>query len=193
MGLFEGPRYSLVSEAPEDGTPYLQGAFVMLDARSGDVLAWVGGRDYSHSQFDRVAQARRQPGSAFKPFVYAAALSQGWVLSQPLLDQPLQVRLPNGQIWKPRNFTGRYEGRITMRDALVRSKNVATVRLASAVGLDEVADLALRRGDRRAGLAGALAGAGVGHRLAPGADVRLYRLRHPGHGRGAPPHPESGG
>lgn len=146
MGLFEGPRYSLVSEAPEDGTPYLQGAFVMLDARSGDVLAWVGGRDYSHSQFDRVAQARRQPGSAFKPFVYAAALSQGWVLSQPLLDQPLQVRLPNGQIWKPRNFTGQYEGRISMRDALVRSKNVATVRLASAVGLKDVADLALDAG-----------------------------------------------
>ncbi len=146
MGLFEGPRYSLVSETPEDGTPYLQGAFVMLDARSGDVLSWVGGRDYAHSQFDRVAQARRQPGSAFKPFVYAAALSQGWVLSQPLLDQPLQVRMPDGQIWKPRNFTGRYEGRITMRDALVRSKNVATVRLASAVGLDEVADLALDAG-----------------------------------------------
>lgn len=143
MGLFEGPRYSLVSESPEDGTPYLQGAFVMLDARSGDVLSWVGGRDYAHSQFDRVAQARRQPGSAFKPFVYAAALSQGWALSQPLLDQPLRVRMPNGQIWKPRNFTGRYEGRISMRDALVRSKNVATVRLASAVGLDEVADLAL--------------------------------------------------
>lgn len=146
MGLFEGPRYSLVSEIAEDGTPYLQGAFVMLDARSGDVLAWVGGRDYAHSQFDRVAQARRQPGSAFKPFVYAAALSQGWTLSQPLLDQPLQVRMPDGQVWKPRNFTGRYEGRISMRDALVRSKNVATVRLASAVGLAGIADLAVDAG-----------------------------------------------
>jgi penicillin-binding protein 1A len=146
MGLFEGPRYSLVSELPQDGTPYLQGALVMLDARKGDVLAWVGGRDYAHSQFDRVAQARRQPGSAFKPFVYAAALARGWVLSQPLLDLPLQMRAPNGEIWRPRNFTSRYEGRITMRDALVRSKNVATVRLASAVGLGEVADLAREAG-----------------------------------------------
>lgn len=146
MGLLEGARYSLVSQPPMDGTPYLQGAFVMLDARTGDVLAWVGGRDYAHSQFDRVEQARRQPGSAFKPFVYAAALARGWVLSQPLLDQPLQIRMPNGQVWKPRNFTGRYEGRVSMRDALVRSKNVATVRLAGSLGLDRVVDLARNAG-----------------------------------------------
>jgi penicillin-binding protein 1A len=146
LGLFEGARYSLVSETPQDGTPYLQGAFVMLDARTGDVLAWVGGRDYAHSQFDRVEQARRQPGSAFKPFVYAAALARGWVLSQPLVDQPLQVKMPNGQIWKPRNFTNRYEGRVSMRDALVRSKNVATVRLARSLGLDRVVDLAKEAG-----------------------------------------------
>jgi penicillin-binding protein 1A len=146
MGLFEGPRYSLVTEAPREGTPYLQGALVMLDARNGDVLAWVGGRDYAHSQFDRVSQARRQPGSAFKPFVYATALTQGWALSQPLLDRPLQVRMPNGQIWRPRNFTGNYEGRVSLRDALVRSKNVATVRLASAVGLGEIARLAHEAG-----------------------------------------------
>jgi penicillin-binding protein 1A len=146
MGLFEGTRYSLVSETPEDGTPYLQGALVMLDARNGDVLAWVGGRDYAHSQFDRVAQARRQPGSAFKPFVYASALEHGWALSQPLLDEPLQVRLPTGEVWRPRNFTDSYDGRISLRDALVRSKNVATVRLATAVGLDEIADLARRTG-----------------------------------------------
>ena len=146
LGLFEGARYSLVSESPRDGTPYLQGAFVMLDARTGDVLAWVGGRDYAHSQFDRVEQARRQPGSAFKPFVYAAALARGWVLSQPLVDRPLQVKMPNGQVWKPRNFTGRYEGRVSMRDALVRSKNVATVRLAGSVGLGRVVDLAKEAG-----------------------------------------------
>ncbi|HEV2844271.1 MAG TPA: penicillin-binding transpeptidase domain-containing protein, partial [Thermoanaerobaculia bacterium] len=115
-------------------------------ARTGDVLAWVGGRDYAHSQFDRVEQARRQPGSAFKPFVYAAALARGWVLSQPLVDQPLQVKMPNGQIWKPRNFTGRYEGRVSMRDALVRSKNVATVRLAGSLGLERVVELAKEAG-----------------------------------------------
>jgi penicillin-binding protein 1A len=142
MGPFEGRRYSPTAEAPDDGTPYLQGAAVMLDAHDGDVLAWVGGRDYAHSQFDRVVQARRQPGSAFKPFVYASALAHGWVLSQPLVDEPLRVRMSNGQVWQPRNFTGRYDGEITMRDALVRSKNVATVRLADAVGLREVSALA---------------------------------------------------
>ncbi|HKI05424.1 MAG TPA: PBP1A family penicillin-binding protein [Thermoanaerobaculia bacterium] len=146
LGDFQGRRYTLASEPPADGTPYLQGAAVMLDARDGDVLAWVGGRDYSHSQFDRVVQARRQPGSAFKPFVYAAALAQGWALSQPLVDQPLRVKMPNGRFWTPKNFSGRYEGRVTVRDALVRSKNVATVRLADAVGYGEVSKLARQAG-----------------------------------------------
>jgi penicillin-binding protein 1A len=140
LGAFEGPRYSADSEPLPDGTSYIQGAVVVLGARNGDVLAWVGGRNFAHSQFDRAAQARRQPGSAFKPFVYAAALREGWALSQPLLDRPLSLRLADGRIWKPRNFTNQYEGEVTVRDALVRSKNVATVRLATAVGLGEVAE-----------------------------------------------------
>ena len=146
LGAFEGPRYTADAEPPPDGTRYLQGAVVLLDVRDGDVLAWVGGRNFSHSQFDRAALARRQPGSAFKPFVYAAALREGWALSQPLLDQPLALRLADGRIWKPRNFTNEYEGKVTVRDALVRSKNVATVRLATAVGLGEVAQAAERAG-----------------------------------------------
>ena len=146
LGPFQGPRYSPGAETAENGTSYLQGSAVMLDARDGDVLAWVGGRDFAQSQFDRVVQARRQPGSAFKPFVYAAALADGWVLSQPLLDQPVQVKMPNGQVWRPKNFSDRYEGRITMRDALVRSKNVPTVRLADAVGLRQVTEVARRAG-----------------------------------------------
>jgi penicillin-binding protein 1A len=141
-GAFDGPYYTSEAEPPADGTPYLQGAVVMMDARDGDVLAWVGGRDFAHSQFDRVVQARRQPGSAFKPFVYAAALRDGWALSQPLLDTPLRVKLSARDYWEPKNFTGEYDGSITMRDALVRSKNVATVRLADAVGLGEVSQLA---------------------------------------------------
>ncbi len=146
LGPFQGTRYSPDIQPPDGGTPYLQGAAVMLDAHDGDVLAWVGGRDFAHSQFDRVAQAHRQPGSAFKPFVYAAALADGWVLSQPLLDQPLRVKLSNGQSWQPKNFSDRYEGQITMREALVRSKNVPTVRLADAVGLREVTEMAHRAG-----------------------------------------------
>jgi penicillin-binding protein 1A len=146
LGGFQGPRYSALATPAADGTRYLQGAFVLLDARSGDVLAWVGGRNYAHSQFDRVSQARRQPGSAFKPFVYAAALKEGFVLSQPLVDRPLRVRLPGGRVWQPKNFSGRYEGQVTVRDALVRSKNVATVRLANAIGLGQVAGVARQAG-----------------------------------------------
>jgi penicillin-binding protein 1A len=149
LGRFQGPRYSPDSKPPASGTRYLQGAFVMLDARGGDVLAWVGGRSFAQSQFDRVASARRQVGSAFKPFVYAAALQDGFVLSQPLPDVPIRVRLADGQVWAPRNFTGRYEGAVTMRDALVRSKNVVTVRLADATGLGDVAGVARKAGIER--------------------------------------------
>jgi 1A family penicillin-binding protein len=149
LGAFQGNRYA-ADAADADlhpgGTSYLQGAAVMLDAHDGDVLAWVGGRDFAQSQFDRVVQARRQPGSAFKPFVYAAALADGWVLSQPLLDTPLQVKMPDGRLWQPKNFSDRYDGPITMRDALVRSKNVATVRLADAIGLQNVVQAAHRAG-----------------------------------------------
>ena len=150
LGPFRGERYAAAADLhdlqKQGGTSYLQGAAVMLDAHDGDVLAWVGGRDFAQSQFDRVVQARRQPGSAFKPFVYAAALADGWVLSQPLLDSPLQVRMPNGQLWQPKNFSDRYDGPITLRDALVRSKNVATVRLADAVGLPRVVAAAHKAG-----------------------------------------------
>src|SRR3954471_519445 len=146
LGAFDGDRYSAAAEEAAGGTKYLQGAAVILDAREGDVLAWVGGRDYAQSQFHRGVQARRQPGSAFKPFVYAAALAHGWVLSQPLVDLPLQVKMSGGQVWQPHNFSDRYEGQISMRDALVRSKNVATVRLADAVGLGEVSALARTAG-----------------------------------------------
>src|SRR3954452_4670862 len=146
LGGFQGPRYAPDAGVSAGGTPYLQGAAVMMDTHDGDVLAWVGGRDFSQSQFDRVMQARRQPGSAFKPFVYAAALADGFVLSQPLLDAPLKVRLSNGQVWQPKNFSEQYEGEISMRDALVRSKNVPTVRRADAVGLEAVTQVAPRVG-----------------------------------------------
>ncbi|MGH7961034.1 MAG: transglycosylase domain-containing protein [Candidatus Binatia bacterium] len=146
FGSFTGPRYTVASAPKGDGTPYLQGAVVMLGVQDGDVLAWVGGRDFRHSQFDRVARARRQAGSTFKPFVYAAALAGGYALSQPLSDDPLRMKLANGEVWEPRNFADRYDGQVTIRDALVRSKNVATVRLAGEVGYAKVAELAHRVG-----------------------------------------------
>jgi penicillin-binding protein 1A len=124
----------------------LQGAVVALEAASGDVLAWVGGRDYAASQFDRVSRARRQAGSAWKPFVYAAALARGIALSQPIADTPLVVPLAGGGTWEPRNYDGTFAGRVTLRQALAQSRNVPTVRLAEAVGYDRIAALAASDG-----------------------------------------------
>jgi 1A family penicillin-binding protein len=118
-------------------TPYLQGAAVVMDVRSGDVLALVGGRDFEDSRFNRATQAKRQPGSAFKPFVYAAAIQAGHPPSMVLQDAPYRL-VQDGRVWEPRNYDGSYAGDITMRTALVRSQNIATVRLAEQVGLDRV-------------------------------------------------------
>ncbi len=145
-GHFGGRRYAPGSFGDDEGTDYLQGAVVFMAARSGDVLAWVGGRDFRHSRFDRVAQARRQLGSAFKPFVYATALADGIPPTRRLSDRPLAIRLSRDDVWRPRNFGGSYLPAVTLRDALVESRNVATVRLAEAIGIDSVAALAERAG-----------------------------------------------
>ena len=108
-----------------------QGAIVAIDPRTGDVRAMVGGRDYLESQFNRAVAARRQPGSAFKPFVYAAALEAGWPVSALVQDVPQRF----GD-YQPRNFGGRYWGPVTMKQALVMSLNAGTVWLASRVGID---------------------------------------------------------
>jgi penicillin-binding protein 1A len=142
LGAFHGPRYSAAMDAGDEQTTYLQGAVVAVEVETGDVLAWVGGRDFRHSHFDRVKQARRQAGSAFKPFVYAAALQSGRALNHVLVDEPLRIRIDNRRAWEPRNFDGAFEGRVTLRDALVRSRNVPTVRLAQDVGISRVQRLA---------------------------------------------------
>jgi penicillin-binding protein 1A len=143
LGAFKGPLYA---PGPPTGAPYLQGAVVVMDARGGDVLAWLGGRDSGQSQFDRVASARRLAGSAFKPFVYAAAFGRGYALSQPLVDEPFALALSDGSVWQPRNFGDSYDGHVSLRQALAASKNVPTVHLAEAVGRPVVASLAGRAG-----------------------------------------------
>jgi 1A family penicillin-binding protein len=149
LGRFTGPKYSAaVDPTTESGTPYLQGAVVSLEVGTGDVLAWIGGRDFSQSRFDRVKSSQRQTGSAFKPFVYAAALREGHFLSERISDEPIQVRLDRNRTWEPQNYDREYEGIVTMRDALVRSKNIPTVRLALEVGLGDVAKLAHQAGIR---------------------------------------------
>jgi 1A family penicillin-binding protein len=146
-GRYRGPRYS--ASTPPDAAPeYVQGAIVMMDAATGDVRALVGGRDFSQSRFDRATQARRQPGSAFKPFVFAAALGDGYAPSQLVSDSVLRLDLPGGEVWEPRNMDGEFEGLVSVRDALVRSRNIPTIRLAADVGLNQVTRTARRAGIR---------------------------------------------
>ena len=114
-----------------------QGAIVAIDPRTGDVKAMVGGRDYLESQFNRAVSARSQPGSAFKPFVFAAALEQGWAMNAIVQDVPRRFA-----DYEPRNFADRYWGAVTMKHALVMSLNVGSVWLASQVGIDRALGLA---------------------------------------------------
>jgi penicillin-binding protein 1B len=120
----------------------LQAALIAVDPRTGRVRALVGGRDYQESQFNRAVFARRQPGSAFKPFVYLTALrpdNRGAVFTAAsmLEDSPLIMRVGNDD-WSPRNYEERYEGQVTVRRALERSLNSATIRMAESVGLPAV-------------------------------------------------------
>jgi penicillin-binding protein 1A len=112
----------------------VQGAMVALDPRTGDIRALVGGRTHVRGSFNRAVRSRRQPGSAFKPFVYAAALQAGLTPASVFEDEPVFVDQGNGDIWTPANFDEDYDGRMTMRRALMRSSNAVTVRVSRAVG-----------------------------------------------------------
>ncbi len=127
-------------------TPYLQGAFVAMDPRTGSVRAMVGGRDYADSKFNRAAQALRQPGSTFKPLVYADAIQNGHTTSEALDDSPISVAQAGGGTWSPQNFDGRSMGYIPLRRALYLSRNQATVRLGMSLGESSVAAMAKRFG-----------------------------------------------
>ncbi len=136
------------SKAAAD-SPHLEGALVALDPATGAIRAMVGGLDYSRSQFNRVIQGRRQPGSAFKPFVYGAALERGFSPTDRLDDYPVTYTIPTPTgvtEWKPVNFDRQFRGPVTLRVALEESLNVPTVRLLEAVGVDPVVSLARRLG-----------------------------------------------
>jgi penicillin-binding protein 1A len=127
--------------------PDVGGAMVVMDPHTGRVLAIVGGWDFGNSQFDRATQAVRQPGSAFKPFVYAAALDHGFTPSSLIQDAPFVMdQGPGLPKWKPSNFEHKYHGPTTLRNALEKSLNLVTVRVAQAVGMETVADYAKRFG-----------------------------------------------
>ena len=127
--------------------PEVSGALVALDPHNGRVLALVGGFDFATSEFDRVTQARRQPGSAFKPFVYLAALDSGYTPASIVLDAPVVIdQGEHLRKWKPENYTQRFYGPSTLRVGLEESRNLMTLRVAQDVGMRTVADYAARFG-----------------------------------------------
>ncbi len=126
--------------------PDVEGALVAMDPHTGRVLAMVGGFSYGNSQFNRAVQAMRQPGSSFKPVVYAAALDNGYSPASVLLDAPIEYKLQNGDIWKPKNYEKNFFGPSTLRRGIEQSRNTMTVRLADDLGMTKIADLAQRLG-----------------------------------------------
>ena len=126
--------------------PQVQGAMVVMDPHTGRVKALVGGFSYGLSQFNRAVQARRQPGSAIKPFVYAAALDNGYTPASVVLDAPLTITLDNGETYTPQNYTKKYYGPSTLRRGIEQSRNVMTVRLALDMGLDKFTSLVEKLG-----------------------------------------------
>jgi penicillin-binding protein 1A len=128
--------------------PEISGAMVVMDPHTGRVLAMVGGFSYDQSQFNRATQALRQPGSSFKPLVYAAAIDNGYTPSTVVLDAPIEVDTGQGGggVWKPENYGGKFYGPSTLRFGLEQSRNVMTVRLAQDIGMPLIAEYAKRFG-----------------------------------------------
>ncbi len=116
--------------------PEVEGAFVAIDPRDGAIQAMVGGFDFKKNKFNHVTQAWRQPGSAFKPFIYSAALEKGFTPTTIVNDSPLffDASVTGGQPWEPRNYDGRFEGPIPLHTALAKSKNMVSIRILQAVG-----------------------------------------------------------
>lgn len=148
---FRHPRYeefdTVEAFDPAGETPYLQGMFVALDPATGAVRALIGGRDFEQSKFDRARQARRQAGSAFKPFVYTAAIASGFPASHIVVDQPVVYPQVSGEDWRPKNFDEEFNGPMTIRDGLKRSINMVAIKLGwEEVGIETVRQTARRMG-----------------------------------------------
>ena len=128
-----------------DQIPEVNGAIVAIDPRNGRVLALSGGYDFDNSEFNRATQAKRQPGSAFKPFVYLAALEAGYRPNTKVLDAPLVIdQGPGLEEWKPKNYSGMFYGPSTLRVGLEKSRNVMTVRLANQIGMKKITEVSDR-------------------------------------------------
>ena len=127
----------------------VQAALLAIDSRTGHIKAMVGGSNFWKNQFNRATQALRQPGSAFKPFVYMTAIEEGTTAEDWISDSPISFPGARaGQRWSPRNYDGKYYGSVTLRTALAKSLNAATIRLAAHVGIENVIEMAQRLGIR---------------------------------------------
>jgi penicillin-binding protein 1A len=127
--------------------PRVEGALLCLENRTGQVKAMIGGRDFAASQFNRAVQSRRQPGSAFKPIIYAAAIDKGYTPASMLIDAPIIYHDEARDFtWKPRNYGRRFHGPTSLRRALAQSRNVVTVKLLRDIGVSYVIDYARRLG-----------------------------------------------
>ncbi|MFK5970376.1 MAG: PBP1A family penicillin-binding protein [Candidatus Marithrix sp.] len=116
--------------------PQVEGALITINPNDGAIIALAGGFHYFNSKFNRVTQAKRQPGSTFKPFIYSAALSRGFSANSSINDAPIVYKISGGKRWRPRNYSKRYYGWTTLRRALAYSHNVSSVRLLEKVGVD---------------------------------------------------------
>ena len=146
---FEHPYYSDFDTVQtfSGSTPYLQGAFIALDPVTGHVKAMVGGRDFEQSKFDRARLANRQAGSAFKPFVYTAAIASGIPASHIVVDAPVVYPQVSGEDWRPANFGGEFKGPMTMREGLYTSTNMIAIKVGwEEVGIETVAQTARHMG-----------------------------------------------
>jgi penicillin-binding protein 1A len=121
--------------------PEIQGGFMAMDVNTGRVIAMQGGFSYQHSVFNRATQANRQPGSSFKPFVYASALDSGYSPATIVIDAPIEIDTPQG-LWRPKNSSNQFYGPTPLRTGIEQSRNLMTIRLAQEVGMDVVADYA---------------------------------------------------
>nr|WP_314629892.1 transglycosylase domain-containing protein [uncultured Noviherbaspirillum sp.] len=130
----------------------LEAGFVAMDPASGEVRAWVGSRDFQRDQYDHVAQAERQPGSTFKPFVYGAALERGFEPDRMYADGPVEIRLGDGRFWRPADMGGASGRQMSLRDGLVYSKNTITAQVMQDVGVNDIVTLARAAGVNRSRL-----------------------------------------
>lgn len=145
-------RLDPFAKAASGGVQPLQAGFVALDPRNGRVCAWVGSRDFAGDQFDHVEQARRQPGSTFKPFVYGAAFTRGMRPTDTLIDESVEIAVGRGEVWRPADVTPPTGQPMTLSDGLAHSRNSITAQLIAKLGPGRVAKLAEAMGVRESKL-----------------------------------------